>query len=61
MANTINGKLTTGSEVITGTDMADYISPLGGSDFIDGKKGFDTVFVFWPAAKFKLTTIQGVT
>ncbi len=61
MVNRINGKLTTGSESITGTDLADYIAPLGGSDFIDGKKGFDTVFVYWPASKFKITTSQGIT
>ncbi|NBY70201.1 MAG: hypothetical protein EBQ58_15775 [Betaproteobacteria bacterium] len=61
MANQIIGKLSTGTEVITGTDLDDYISPLGGSDFIDGKKGFDTVFVFWPSSKFKLTTLQGIT
>lgn len=61
MVNRINGKLSTGSEPITGTDLDDYISPLGGSDFIDGKKGFDTVFVFWPASKFNITTSQGIT
>lgn len=61
LANQIIGKLSTGTEAITGTDLDDYISPLGGSDFIDGKKGFDTVFVFWPSSKFKLTTIQGIT
>ena len=61
MANQISGKLSTGTEAITGTDLDDYISPLGGSDFIDGKKGFDTVFVFWPSSKFKLTTVQGIT
>lgn len=61
MVNRIDGKLTTGSEAITGTDLNDYISPLGGSDFIDGKKGFDTVYVFWPASKFKITTSQGIT
>lgn len=61
MANQIIGKLSTGTEAITGTDLDDYISPLGGSDFIDGKKGFDTVFVFWPSSKFKLTTSQGIT
>ena len=61
MINRIDGKLTTGSEPITGTDLADYISPLGGSDFIDGKKGFDTVFVYWPASKFKITSSQGIT
>ena len=61
MVNRINGKLTSGSEAISGTDLDDYIAPLGGSDFIDGKKGFDTVYVFWPASKFKLTTTQGTT
>lgn len=61
MANEIVGKLATGTEVINGSDLDDYIRPLGGSDFIDGKKGFDTVYVFWPASKFKLTTTQGTT
>ena len=61
MVNRINGKLTSGSEPITGTDLDDYIAPLGGSDFIDGKKGFDTVYVFWPSSKFKITTNQGIT
>jgi len=61
LLNEIVGKLSTGSEVINGTDLDDYIRPLGGSDFIDGKKGFDTVYVFWPASKFKLTTTQGTT
>lgn len=61
MPNEIVGKLTTGSEVIVGTDQDDYIRPLGGSDFIDGKKGFDTAYVFWPSSKFKITTSQGTT
>ena len=61
MPNEIIGKLTSGSEVINGTDQDDYIRPLGGSDFIDGKKGFDTVYVFWPSSKFKITTSQGTT
>jgi hypothetical protein len=61
LLNEIVGKLTTGTEVINGTDLDDYIRPLGGSDFIDGKKGHDTVYVFWPASKFKLTTTQGTT
>jgi hypothetical protein len=61
LVNEIVGKLATGTEVINGTDLDDYIRPLGGSDYIDGKKGFDTVYVFWPASKFKLTTIQGTT
>jgi hypothetical protein len=59
--NQIVGKLSVGAEVILGTNMDDYIRPLGGSDFIDGKKGFDTVFVFWPASKFTKTTIAGIT
>lgn len=61
MVNEIVGKLASGTEVINGSDLNDYIRPLGGSDYIDGKKGFDTVYVFWPASKFKLTTIQGTT
>ena len=61
MRNQIVGKLTTGSEFIDGTDLDDYIRPLGGSDWIDGKKGFDTVFVYWPSSNFKITTIQGTT
>ena len=61
MPNQIVGKLATGSEVINGTDQDDYIRPLGGSDFVDGKKGFDTVYVFWPSSKFKITTVQGTT
>lgn len=61
MLNQIVGKLTTGTEVITGTDQDDYIRPLGGSDYVDGKKGFDTVFVYWPSSKFKITTSQGTT
>ena len=60
-ANRINGKLSVGSEVIVGTDLSDYISPLGGSDFIDGKKGYDTAYVFWPSTKFNITTVQGTT
>lgn len=59
--NRINGKLSAGSEVIVGTDFSDYISPLGGSDFIDGKKGYDTAYVFWPSTKFNITTVQGTT
>lgn len=61
MPNDIVGKYSTGSEVIVGTDQDDYIRPLGGSDYIDGKKGFDTVYVFWPASKFNITTLQGIT
>jgi hypothetical protein len=61
LRNEIVGKLSSGTEVINGTGQDDYIRPLGGSDYIDGKKGFDTVFVYWPSSKFKLTTIQGTT
>jgi hypothetical protein len=61
VVNTIVGKTDKGAEVIVGSDLSDYIRPLGGSDFIDGKKGFDTVYVFWPASKFDLKTLQGTT
>ena len=59
--NFINGKTDKGAETIVGSDLDDYIRPLGGSDFIDGKKGFDTVYVFWPASKFNIVTVQGTT
>jgi hypothetical protein len=59
--NFINGKTDKGAETIVGSDLNDYIRPLGGSDFIDGKKGTDTVFVFWPASKFNIVTLQGTT
>ena len=59
--NFINGKTDKGAETIVGSDLNDYIRPLGGSDFIDGKKGADTVFVFWPSSKFNIVTLQGTT
>ena len=59
--NFINGKTDKGAETIVGSDLNDYIRPLGGSDFIDGKKGTDTVFVFWPSSKFNIVTLQGTT
>ncbi len=59
--NYINGKTDKGVENIVGSDLNDYIRPLGGSDYIDGKKGTDTVFVFWPASKFNIVTLQGTT
>ena len=59
--NYIDGKTNKGTETIVGTDLNDYIRPLGGSDYIDGKKGADTVFVFWPASKFNMVTVQGTT
>ena len=59
--NFINGKTDKGAETIVGSDSNDYIRPLGGSDFIDGKKGADTVFVFWPSSKFNIVTLQGTT
>ena len=59
--NYINGKTDKGVETIVGSDLNDYIRPLGGSDYIDGKKGTDTVFVFWPASKFNMVTVQGTT
>lgn len=59
--NYIDGKTNKGTETIVGSDLSDYIRPLGGSDYIDGKKGFDSVFVFWPASKFNMVTVQGTT
>ncbi len=41
-----------------GSDLNDCIRPLGGSDYIDGKKGTDTVFVFWPNCKFNMVTVK---
>jgi hypothetical protein len=35
--NRIVGNLTTGSKAITGTDLDDYVAPVGGISFIDGK------------------------
>ncbi len=61
VVNTIVGKSDKGVETIIGTDGDDYIRPLGGSDFIDGQKGFDTVYVFWPSSKFNISTLQGTT
>ncbi len=61
MINRIVGNLTTGSKAITGTELDDYIAPVGGTDLIDGKKGLDTVLVYWPYSRFNLTTSQGIT
>lgn len=61
MKNQITGKYADGSEVIVGTDQSDSIWPLGGTDFIDGKNGFDSVYVFWPSEKFNITTVHGIT
>lgn len=59
--NRIDGKKTTGSEVIVGTDQNDWIYPLGGSDTVDGRGGYDTVVVEWASTNFKITTYPGIT
>lgn len=57
----IYGKLSKGTEYLTGTNVDDVIYPLGGSDLIDGKKGFDVVVVDWPSSAFNISTIDGIT
>jgi hypothetical protein len=57
----IDGKKTTGSEVITGTDKDEWIYPLGGSDTVDGRGGYDTVVVEWESTNFQITSYSGLT
>lgn len=57
----IYGKLSKGTEYLIGSDQDDAIYPLGGSDLVDGKKGFDLVVVEWPSTGFAITTVEGVT
>ena len=59
--NRIDGKKTTGSEVILGTAKNDWIYPLGGSDIVDGREGYDTVVVEWQSTNFKISTAPGIT
>ena len=59
--NIIDGKKTTGSEVIWGTAKNDWIYPLGGSDIVDGREGYDTVVVEWQSTNFKISTAPGIT
>ena len=59
--NRIDGKKTTGSEVIQGTAKNEWIYPLGGSDIVDGREGYDTVVVEWQSTNFKISTAPGVT
>ena len=47
----IYGKFSKGAEYLIGTDQNDVIYPLGGSDQIDGKNGFDLVVVDNTGAK----------
>ena len=57
----IYGKLSKGTEYLIGSDQDDVIYPLGGSDLVDGKKGYDLVVVEWPSTGFVMTTVEGVT
>jgi len=56
----IYGKKTTGSEVIPGTSKDDWIYPLGGSDTVDGRGGYDTVVVEWESTNFQISTFPGI-
>lgn len=58
--NRIDGKKSTGQEVIIGTDKNEWIYPLGGSDTVDGRGGYDTVVVEWESTNFKLTNYTGI-
>jgi len=53
--NKIDGKKTSGSESIIGTDKDDWIYPLGGSDTIDGRGGYDTVVIEWESTNFQIS------
>jgi hypothetical protein len=55
----IEGKKTSGSEVIFGTAKDDWIFPLGGSDTVDGRGGYDTVVVEWASTNFEISTYPG--
>lgn len=57
----IDGKKTTGSEVILGTDKNEWIYPMGGSDTVDGRGGYDTVVVAWASTNFEITRYPGTT
>lgn len=57
----IYGKKTTGSEIIQGTGMDDWIYPLGGSDTVDGRGGYDTVVVEWESTNFQITNYPGIS
>lgn len=59
--NRIDGQKTTGSEVILGTDKDEWIYPLGGSDTVDGRGGYDTVVVEWESTNFQITSYSDVT
>jgi hypothetical protein len=57
----IDGKKATGSEVISGTDKDEWIYPLGGSDTVDGRGGYDTVVVAWESTNFQINSYSDVT
>lgn len=59
--NRIDGKKTTGSEVILGTDKDEWIYPLGGSDTVDGRGGYDTVVVAWESTNFQIASYPNAT
>lgn len=56
----IEGKKTSGSEIILGTAKDEWIFPLGGSDTVDGQGGYDTVVVEWASTNFEINTYPGI-
>ncbi|PVE06667.1 hypothetical protein [Limnohabitans sp. Rim28] len=56
----IDGKKNTGSEVILGTDTDEWIYPLGGSDTVDGRGGYDTLVVEWASSNFEINAYPGI-
>jgi len=57
----IDGQKSSGTEMISGTGNDDWIYPLGGSDIVDGRGGYDTVVVAWESTNFKITSISSTT
>ncbi|MEI7840313.1 MAG: hypothetical protein WCJ11_07430 [Methylococcaceae bacterium] len=49
------------NETIVGTSGDDVIDGTGGNDDIDGGAGIDTVLIFAPKEKFKITSLPGMT
>ncbi len=52
---------TTGNDILFGTNWNDTISPLGGSDLINGGEGIDTVAIFDNSSNFNIVSLSGVT
>lgn len=57
----IVGQKSTGTEFLSGTASDDVIYSLGGSDFVDGKAGFDVMVIEWVSTGFSISTVDGTT